>query len=220
MNIEKINDNQIKATLDQSDLDKWNIRISDLTSGSPEAKEVLKEMIEKASADLDFHIDNVPLVVEAVPVSREKLVLVVTKVEAPEDLLSRLPLLNDLLNIDIEIDDDQLSPPAHKKEQDREDIPCSSRLYYFDNLDDAIRMASCSHRLFKGNSSMYKDSDSGEFYLVLERKTSDPEAFDKVCALASEYGHHMKSTDYTKAFFDEHFRCIFPEHALERLAVL
>lgn len=219
MNIEKLNDNQIKATLYQSDLDKWNIHISDLASGSPQAKEVLKEMIEKASAELDFHIDNVPLVVEAVPVSREKLVLVVTKVEAPEDLLSKVPLLNDLLNIDIEIDDDKLAPPA-QNHKDAEEAPCSCRLYYFSQLDDAIKMASCIHHLFDGSSSMYKDKDSGEFYLVLERKGTDSLDFDEVCAVASEYGHHMKATDYTRAFFDEHFRCIFAEQAIERLALL
>lgn len=220
MNIERLNDNQIKATLDQSDLDKWNIRISDLASGSPQAKEVLKEMIVKASEDLDFHIDNVPLVVEAVPVSHDKLVLVVTRVEEPEDLLDKMPLLNNLLNLDIEIDEDELPLPPSKKGTAKEDAPCDCRLYYYDELDDACRMASCIHRLFRGNSALYKDSDSGEFYLVLERNGQDPKEFDEACAVASEYGHHMRATNYTRAFFDEHFRCIFAEDAVGMLAEL
>lgn len=217
MNIEKLNDNQIKATLYQSDLDKWNIRISDLASGSPQAKEVLKEMIIKASEDLDFHIDNVPLVVEAVPVSPDKLVLVVTKVESPDALLEKVPLINNLLNLDIEIDEDELPGEHDKKEKTQEEVHCDCRLYYFDELEDVCKMASCIRRFYKGSSSMYKDSDTGEFYLILEREGQDPKAFDEACSVASEYGHHMKATNYTKAFFDEHFRCIFAEDALKML---
>ncbi|MDO5147452.1 MAG: adaptor protein MecA [Eubacteriales bacterium] len=89
MKLEKLNDNQIRCTLSKSDLDKRELRLSELAYGSAKARALFRDMIQQASIELGFEADNIPLMIEAIPVSNECLVLVVTKVEDPDELDTR-----------------------------------------------------------------------------------------------------------------------------------
>lgn len=89
MKLEKLNENQIRCTLSKSDLDKRELRLSELAYGSAKARELFHDMIQQASIELGFEADNIPLMIEAIPISTDCLVLVVTKVEDPEELDTR-----------------------------------------------------------------------------------------------------------------------------------
>lgn len=89
MRIEKVNENQIKCTLSREDLASRHLRISELAYGSEKARELFQDMIQQAHFELGFDADNIPLMIEAIPVSGECLVLLVTKVEDPEELDTR-----------------------------------------------------------------------------------------------------------------------------------
>ena len=89
MKIEKLNDNQIKCTLSRKDLDEKDIRISELAYGTEKARELFRELLEQAALELDFEVNESPLMIEAVPTSKDSLILIVTKVENPDELDSR-----------------------------------------------------------------------------------------------------------------------------------
>ena len=89
MKIEKINDNQIRCTLTRSDLASRKLKISELAYGSDKAKSLFKDMMEQASYEFGFEADDIPLMIEAVPISSECIVLTITKVEDPEELDTR-----------------------------------------------------------------------------------------------------------------------------------
>lgn len=89
MKIERISDNQIKCTLSRQDLDEKNIRIAELAYGTDKARALFRELIEQASVELDFEVDESPLMIEAVPTSKDSLVLIVTRVDNPDELDSR-----------------------------------------------------------------------------------------------------------------------------------
>lgn len=89
MKIEKINENQIRCTLNKADLVDRQLRISELAYGSEKAKALFREMMQQASQEVGFEADDIPLMIEAIPVSSECLVLVVTKVEDPDELDTR-----------------------------------------------------------------------------------------------------------------------------------
>ena len=89
MKLEKLNDNPIRCTLSKSDLDKRELRLSELAYGSPKARALFRDMIQQASIELGFDAENIPLMIEAIPISSDCLVLVVTKVEDPEELDTR-----------------------------------------------------------------------------------------------------------------------------------
>ncbi len=89
MKIEKINDRQIRCTLTREDLANREIKLSELAYGSDKAKALFQDMMQMAAQDFGFEADNTPLVIEAVPVSMDSLILIITKVEDPEELDTR-----------------------------------------------------------------------------------------------------------------------------------
>ena len=89
MKIEKISDNQIRCTLTKEDLDSHQIRISELAYGTDKAKKLFREMMQQAQIEFGFEADNIPLMIEAIPVNGEGVILIVTKVEDPEELDTR-----------------------------------------------------------------------------------------------------------------------------------
>lgn len=91
MKIEKINENQIRCTLTKHDLADRELKISELAYGSEKAKTLFRDMMEQASYECGFEADDIPLMIEAVPISAECIVLTITKVEDPEELDTRFP---------------------------------------------------------------------------------------------------------------------------------
>jgi adapter protein MecA 1/2 len=89
MKIEKISDNQIRCTLNKSDLVDRELKISELAYGTEKAKALFRDMIQQAFYEFGFEVDDIPLVIEAIPVSAECLILVITKVEDPDELDTR-----------------------------------------------------------------------------------------------------------------------------------
>ena len=89
MKIEKISDTQIRCTLTKEDLDSHQIRISELAYGTDKAKKLFRDMMQQAQIEFGFEADNIPLMIEAIPVSAESVILIITKVEDPEELDTR-----------------------------------------------------------------------------------------------------------------------------------
>ena len=85
MKIEKINDNQIRCILTKSDLAQRAIKLSELAYGSEKAKGLFRDMMRQAQKELGFNAEDIPLMIEAIPYS-EHIVLIITKVEDPEEL--------------------------------------------------------------------------------------------------------------------------------------
>ena len=89
MKIERLNENQIRCTLNKSDLASRQLKINELAYGSDKAKELFRDMMQQASYECGFDAENIPLMIEAIPVSSECIVLIVTKVDNPEELDTR-----------------------------------------------------------------------------------------------------------------------------------
>ena len=89
MKIEKLSDNQIRCTLNKHDLIDRELKISELAYGSEKAKGLFRDMMNQAFDEFGFEADDIPLVIEAIPVSGDCIILIVTKVEDPEELDTR-----------------------------------------------------------------------------------------------------------------------------------
>ena len=89
MKIEKINDNQIRCTLTREDLENHQIRISELAYGTEKAKKLFRDMMQQASYEFGFEAEDIPLMIEAIPLSGDCIVLIITKVEDPDELDTR-----------------------------------------------------------------------------------------------------------------------------------
>lgn len=106
MKIERLSENQIRCTLNKADLTEKQLKISELAYGTQKAKELFKDMMQQASVELGFEVDDTPLMIEAIPISPDCLVLIVTKVEDPEELDTRFSRFSKTSEYDIDEDDD------------------------------------------------------------------------------------------------------------------
>lgn len=89
MKIEKLSERQIRCTLNRDDLVDRELRISELAYGSEKAKALFRDMMQQANYEFGFEAEDIPLMIEAIPVSPECLILVITKVEDPDELDTR-----------------------------------------------------------------------------------------------------------------------------------
>ena len=89
MKIEKINENQIRCTLTREDLESHQVNLKELAYGSEKAKKLFRDMMQQAQIQFGFEADNIPLMIEAIPVNLDSVILIVTKVEDPEELDTR-----------------------------------------------------------------------------------------------------------------------------------
>lgn len=105
MRIEKINDRQIRCTLSQKDLKDRELRISELAYGTEKAKALFRDMMQQASYEFGFEVDDIPLMIEAIPMLPDALVLVITKVEDPDELDTRFSQFTDDPDEDLYDDD-------------------------------------------------------------------------------------------------------------------
>lgn len=137
MKIEKISDNQIRCTLSHEDLVNRELRISELAYGTEKAKALFRDMMQQANYEFGFDAEDIPLMIEAIPVSPECLVLVITKVEDPEELDTRFSKFSpdDSENYGSNDDDDNYYSfdPTEKSSEDLDGYSDSS------DEDDDIR---------------------------------------------------------------------------------
>ena len=89
MRIEKINENQIRCFLTKEDLEARNLKLSELAYGSDKAKELFRELMRWAFYKFNFDAENIPLMIEAVPLSADSILLIVSKVAYPDEFDSR-----------------------------------------------------------------------------------------------------------------------------------
>jgi adapter protein MecA 1/2 len=89
MRIDKINDNQIRCFLSKEDMESRQLHLKELAYGTEKARALFHELLREARARFGFEVENMPVMVEAVPLQDDSLVLIVTKVDNPEELDTR-----------------------------------------------------------------------------------------------------------------------------------
>ena len=134
MKIEKISENQIRCTLNKDDLMDRQLRLSELAYGTEKAKLLFRDMMQQAAFEFGFEADDIPLMIEAIPISSESLILVVTKVEDPDELDTRFSKFSPD-EIDEEDEDEEEDDNSYADEI----INCFSQL---DELLDADKKSS------------------------------------------------------------------------------
>lgn len=116
MKLERLSENQIRCTLNKADLADRELLLNELAYGSDKAKELFRDMMEQASEELGFEVNDIPLMIEAIPVSPDCLILIITKVEDPEELDTRFSRFSKYT--DIEIDASEPSEDASDDDDD------------------------------------------------------------------------------------------------------
>lgn len=106
MKIEKVNEQQIRCTLTREDLANRELKISELAYGTEKAKNLFRDMMRQASFECGFEAEDIPLMIEAIPLNSECIVLIITKVEDPEELDTRFSKFAPSVHEDDDYDED------------------------------------------------------------------------------------------------------------------
>lgn len=241
MKIERINENQIRCTLTSYDLSTRNLNLRELAYGTEKARNLFREMIQKASSEVGFEAEDIPLMVEAIPLSNESVMLVITKIEDPEELDTRFSkfspmaddssdLLSDLASELLEGADslakllgnalsraETAGQPAEaaEKEDDKEDTSSSLRIYSFESLDQVSDAARACSGLYDDKNTLYKNPAAGQYFLIVKNESGDPVAFSRACNILAEYGTKVRQEYASEAYYNEHYEVICYGHALQ-----
>ncbi len=136
MRIERISENQIRCTLSKRDLLERHLKISELAYGSDKAKELFRDMMEQANMDFGFDADDIPLMIEAIPTSKESIVLVITKVEDSEEFeekFSKFGNFANRYNDELDEEDDYFDEELDEEDDFHEDL-----INCFEQLNEII----------------------------------------------------------------------------------
>lgn len=79
MKIEKVNDHQIRCTLTKADLADRELKISELAYGTEKAKSLFRDMMQQASLKFGFEAEDIPLMIEAIPLNSDCIVLIILR---------------------------------------------------------------------------------------------------------------------------------------------
>lgn len=231
MKIEQIDPNQIRCTLTRDDLARRNMKISELAYGTEKARGLFHDMMREAALQFGFDAGDTPIMVEAVPMNAECLVLVITKVEDPEELDTRFSNFSPSLDIsaqsdpyDFETEDaeeDFFSVFSHIRETSFSNYP-DPRLFSFGSLHEVTAVAKSIHKLYNGRNSLYNDAASGRYLLLLTPEEAHPEHIHKVSARLSEYGRDeqrlFSGATAKESYLDEHFSVVIRDEAVQKLS--
>ena len=101
-----------------------------------------------------------------------------------------------------------------------EEIYQYTRFYLFRDLESVVSAARRIGEDYKGENTLYKNPDDGAFYLLVRKQDTEPEQFNRICNLLSEYAMPMDYTTGMDEFFREHMKVIVDNFALQRLRVI
>ncbi|MGN0393855.1 MAG: adaptor protein MecA [Coprococcus sp.] len=274
LKIERLSENQIRCTLNKADLAEKELKISELAYGTAKAKELFKEMMQQASIELGFEVDDIPLMIEAIPVSPDCLILIVTKVEDPDELDTRFSRFSKVNEFDIESDDDENENEYYMADNDEfqqnasdsnqpiapetifdaieglvntisglatgknnadgttastdetaaNAIPAKTneifRVFVFDSINTIIKASKQIAGFYFSCNTLYKNPGSNKFYLLIRRDNNSAPEFSRVCSILSEYGTSIKTSYAMPYHFNEHYKIIIEEDAVQTLSAL
>jgi len=242
MKIEKVNENQIRCTLTREDLANRELKISELAYGTEKAKNLFRDMMQQASFECGFEAEDIPLMIEAIPLNSECIVLIITKVEDPEELDTRFsrfaPSIHDDSDIDEHENDIEIEGPneimdlfrkiqAQDSVSETAPVPAPEtsgmpgapvRLFRFENIRTLLSMTNGMHIDFCGQSDLYKSTRSDIYLLLLTGDQNHATEYNKLCNRISEYGTPQKVFSTTPSYLSEHCECLIKGYALETLA--
>ena len=227
MQIEKLSDLQIKCTLTNNDLLARDINLLELAYGHEKAKNLFNEMLQRASHEFGFNAGALPLMVEAIPLPNESIVIIITKVEDPEEVDTRFSKFS-TYSKEVDFNDmnfNKFNLMAGAKPQEffpSKDVSKDEESYQstfsFSGLDKVIDAAHMSATSANGESSLYKHKTNGNYILSLKGNVEDAQSYNKTCNILTEYGIKLLSNYSSEAYYEEYFDIIIKNNALDMLS--
>lgn len=178
--IEKINDNKIKITLSNRELEERNLDFQSLRYNTPEAQTLFLDMMKQAEYEHGFKTANCQLFIEAASVNDGQFIVTVTKLQekslppVPQKRKNSLPEL---------------------KVKKKQTVVNQKIIYKFDNFEQICELVKTKYIPLDTPSTLYEYNNT--FFLVL---IPSP----KTHLLVLEFGEQVKDSKIAEGFLHEH----------------
>ena len=201
MRMERINGSQIRIVISNQDLQEWKLSIREMKYGSRETTELFRQMLQKAAQQFSFNQEGLPIMIEAVPISPEELLLIISAVEDAEELDPHFA---------------SFSPPSPAlpgfSEEQAQNFPAEKGGYVphavvlsFPDIDSVMEFSWSIGDSFTGRTTLYRDPAGSGFCLVMEKpEQMEKEAFLHFLNGLPEFADIVPSSGLLYGYLTEH----------------
>lgn len=197
MNIEKLNDDKIRITLNINDLESKNVDFHSFMSNSIESQELFLDMLEEAEKKVGFVTDNYRIMVEAISQSNGDFIFTITR-SLPETSTKKKKL--------------------HTKIKTNY-LNQNKSIYKFESFEHFCEFChSLNYNLpYKytniiENTSLYFYKNY--YYLVFNNINSDSKLIKYISSYISEFGFFVNSSKFFEGILREHGNEIMQTQAI------
>ena len=198
MKIEKINDNKIRITLSNSELEERNLDFQSLRYNTPEAQTLFFDMMKMAETEHGFHASNCQLFIEAASINGGQFIVTITKLH------------------------DKVVPAVPKKKAMVPELKVKKKtlilnlIYRFDSFEQICQLA--NSKLLPQNlpAELYEYNDI--YFLAVKTDTMQKNQLKKVNLIISEFGELVRDSETIDATLAEHGNRIIKQYALKKIA--
>lgn len=217
MKAERINQDQIRFTLSEIDLQQRNLKVSELAYGSEKTKALFADMMKTALDQFGMDFSQKPLMIEAIPLEDSGLTITVTRV-------SGMAELGALFGSNLPEEQDTAARQERTPEEAGQEqgafaglLAAGCAIYIFKDFEQLCQVA----RRIPGNltirNALYRNLKTGEYYLIVHYKKMDhAERF--ITAVLSQYCESWVLGEHAKMLVVEHAKPVVKARAIQKLA--
>lgn len=200
MRFEKLNENKIRITLTNKDLEKKNIDFHVFMANPIESQELFFDMLDEAEKKMGFVTKDYQIRLEAMQIAGGDFVLTVTR-SLPET--QKLPEKKKI----------------HIRRKNLNNFNNTNAIYCFNNFDDFcafsnfINSNSISYTNIAKNLSLYEYKDN--YYLCISKINLNYPNLKKLFSSITEFGSYVSNSDLFKLKLVENGKLIMKNNALK-----
>ena len=194
MQIEKLNEDKIRITLNLEDLKENNIDLHSFMANSIESQDLFYTMLDKAEKEVGFETKDYKLMIEALAIPNGNFVLTVTRLTPEKEHIKKPKIKRNAINLVNNI-----------------------AIYEFDNFDNFIELCKNIHNTTypkMKKTSLYKLNS--KYYLVLNIKGLNLDSFKFLHCYIIEFGKFITHSDLFERKLLEYGAIIFKTNAIEK----
>jgi adapter protein MecA 1/2 len=193
MRVERLSQDKIRIFLTFDDLLERGIEKDDMWRDIPKVHELFNDMMDQAHEEVGFTV-NGPVAVEVYSLPAQGMVVIVTRGRSDVSQLSEEMDFDDIYEMQVTLEESD------------------DMIFFFREFEFLIQAAHSILNLVEDGGKAYLYQ--GRYYLVLESRDIDPEHYDQLIAILSEYGEASTTTKYVLA---EYGKVIVEENAVGTL---
>ncbi len=197
MQIEKLNENKIRITLNLEDLKEKNIDLHSFMSSSIESQDVFYDMLDKAEKEVGFKTKDYKLMIEALAVPEGKFILTVTRFLPEKEQIKKVKVKRKSINPENAV-----------------------AIYMFNTFESYIEFCNyvkksinnTTYLKFK-KSILYKYNS--KYYLCITINNISLKTFKSIHCSIIEFGTHITNSDLFERKLIEYGNIIFKTKAID-----